>query len=155
MKIIGLTRPVFPWVIKILTICLSLLIINSCSFSRIQADGLYYDALTDKYVYHYVEKMPEYKNGKVDFSQDFIKLFNTNNFQGSEKQTVLKIQFVIDSQGSLIGQRIYNKNLNELSCIEKSALLVVSELQDWSPGKHHDKNVNVLISVIINIDYQE
>ena len=140
------------WVIKILPTLL--LILCGCSSLRHQNSDFYYDALTGEYVYSFVEQMPVYKDEKADFSNDFISLFNIDNFDVTERQTKLIIQFVIDAQGSLIGERIFNKNKDDLSIFEKSALKVVSELQEWIPGKHNNQNVNVIVTYIIHIDYQ-
>lgn len=152
MKNTGITFLAHQWVIKILPTLL--LMLCGCSSLRHQNSDFYYDALTGEYVYSFVEQMPVYKDEKADFSIDFISLFNIDNFDVTERQTKLIIQFVIDAQGNLIGERIFNKNKDELSIFEKSALKVVSELQEWIPGKHNNQNVNVIVTYIIHIDYQ-
>lgn len=113
-----------------------------------------YDYLTKKHVYTIVERMPVYKDGEKDFLDDFIKSFSYDYTQHLDEniQTILRLQFVIDIEGHLIGARIYNKTVDELTTFEKAALKALNLMQDWQAGKHNNKLVNVLITKTIHID---
>ncbi|WP_125235471.1 hypothetical protein [Prevotella sp. OH937_COT-195] len=62
------------------------------------------------------------------------------------------IRLVIDVKGHLIGARIYNKTVDELTAFEKSGLKALNLMQDWQVGMHNNKLVNVLMTKIIHID---
>jgi hypothetical protein len=136
---------------KISLFILILLFNISCySLSHVQNDTQY-DSITRRNVYSFVQEMPIYKNGTNDFLKDFAKAFHYN---GTETQTLVKIQFVIDKKGRLTGARIYGKPKDDMvSPFEKAVLSAVSLLQNWTPGRHMKKNVNVIITQTIHIDY--
>ncbi len=94
-----------------------------CSFAKsLQESSLVtYNELTQKYVYIFVEEMSSYKDGDMAFISDFNKNFQYCSSQYPENniQTMLQIQFIIDSRGNLIGARIYNKSAEELTNFEK------------------------------------
>lgn len=128
----------------------------SCSFAKsLQESSLViYDELTQKYVYIFVEEMPSYKNGDMAFISDFNKNFQYCSSQYPENniQTILQIQFIIDSRGNLIGDRIYNKSAEELTNFEKAGLKAINALNKWKPGIHKGKKVNVILTKTIHID---
>lgn len=129
----------------------------SCSSIKSQQENKHvqYDDLSRKYVYIVVEKMPVYKNGEKDFLDDFIKSFHYDYSQHLNEniQTMLRLQFVIDTKGHLIGARIYDKKPETLTNFEKAGLKTIVMLQSWEAGKHNGKNVNVILTRIINVDY--
>lgn len=99
--------------------------------------------------------MPVYKNGEKDFLDDFIKSFHYDFHPNEDIQTMLRLQFVIDVKGNLIGARIYGKKDESLTNFEKEGLKALILLQDWYPGRHNNKNVNVMLTKIINVDYNK
>jgi hypothetical protein len=128
----------------------------SCSSARGQQENniAQYDDLTRRHVYVFVEKMPYYKSGDMAFMTDFNKYFQYDFSQHSEEniQTKLQVQFVIDDKGNLIGARIYNKAMDELTDFEKAGLKALSSMQNWQAGFHKGKSVNVILTKIIHID---
>ena len=66
--------------------------------------------------------------------------------------TFIVIQFVIDKNGRLIGERIRNKKHN-LSEYEKLVLKEISSIQNWMPGKINGINVNTIVTFPIHIDW--
>lgn len=133
-----------------------------------KSDYFYYDSLTQKEVYVVVEKMPVYKGGDPAFQTrsrkenisaflaDFSKRFTLDESADTEPlQTKLKVQFVIDNEGHLIGARIpYKKEKDKLSAFERSGLKTINSMQDWQPGIHEGKAVNVILTTVIHIDRQ-
>lgn len=104
-------------------------------------------------MYSFVQQMPNYKGGDIALMNDFIKSFNYD-FQPNENyQTKLKFQFIVDTRGNLIGARIYGKKAESLTNFEKAGLKTLVMLKDWKPGKHNNKNVNAILTKIINVDY--
>ncbi|WP_455536756.1 hypothetical protein [Prevotella koreensis] len=96
--------------------------------------------------------MPEYNGGEVAFMKDFSKNFQYTFSENEDIKTKLQFQFVIDDKGHLIGARIYNKTMDELTTFEKSGLKALNLMQDWQAGMHNNKLVNVLITMTIHID---
>lgn len=128
----------------------------SCSsLKNVQDNGLMqYDSLTCKMLYTFVEKMPRYKGGNQAFMSAFGNSFHYEFKKYEDIQTKLRVQFVIDKKGFLIGARIYNKEFEELTNFEKEALKTISSLQNWEPGKHNNKNVNVILTMVIDVGHQ-
>lgn|GEM_PF-1731721 len=133
-----------------------------------KSDFFYCDSLTQKEVYVVVEKMPLYKGSGPTFQThnweesvsaflaDFSKRFTLDDSSNAEPlQTRLEVQFVIDKEGHLIGARIpCKKEGDKLSAFEKSGLKTINSMQNWQPGIHEDKAVNVILRIVIHIDRQ-
>lgn len=117
-------------------------------------DAIQYDNLTQKYVYTFVEQMPNYIGGDSAFMKDFINCFHYRFQQNEDIQTKLRVQFVINTKGLLIGARIYNKETSELTGFEKAGLKALELMQNWDVGKHCNKNVNVILTRTINVDFR-
>ena len=124
----------------------------SCHSVKYQQENLQYDSLTQTNVYIFVEKMPNYNGGEVAFMNDFSKKLQYTFSESGEIKTRLQVQFVIDVKGHLIGARIYNKAIDELTTFEKAVLKALNLMQDWHVGRHNNKLVNVLITKTIHID---
>lgn len=127
----------------------------SCSSLKNVQDNelMQYDSLTRKMVYTFVEKMPQYKGGNIAFIDEFGRKFQYEFEKHEDIQTKLRIQFVIDKKGLLISARIYNKKFEELTNFEKEALKTIYSLQNWESGKHNNKNVDVILTMVIDGDH--
>lgn len=111
-----------------------------------------YDSLTRKMVYTFVEKMPQYKGGNIAFIDEFGRKFHYEFEKHEDIQTRLRVQFVIDKKGALIGARIYNKKYEELTNFEKEGLKTITSIQNWESGKRKKENVNVMLTMVIDVD---
>jgi len=129
----------------------------SCGLAKGQqnSDLVKYDSLTQQNVYVFVEKMPKYRENGVDFIGDFFKYFQCNFSKNGEEsiQTKLHFQFVVDRKGHLIGARIYGKAIDEQTSVDRAGLKALNLMQDWQSGQHNGEPVSVLITKIINIDF--
>ena len=114
--------------------------------------GQQYDSLTHLNVYVVVEEMPEYNCGIKGFMQDFGKNFHYSFDEDKPIQTRLLFQFVIDTEGNLVGARIHNKTPDEYTSFEKAGLKALKLMQNWQPGSHKGESVNVLITKSINVN---
>ena len=127
---------------------------SNCKKQQEEDSFVQYDDLSKKNVHIFVEQMPNYKGGNAALLSDFDKYFHYS-FQANEKmQTKLNFQFVIDTEGHLIGARIRDKEPDTLTNFEKAGLEALTLLQNWEPGKHDGKKVNVILAMPINVDYQ-
>lgn len=126
----------------------------TCTNKHKETNCVVYDKLSKKKVYVFVEKMPEYKGGDNAFTSDFLKVFHYK-FQANENiQTKLQIQFVVDKKGHLVNPRIYNKKTEQLTSFEKKGLEAINLMQNWKAGKCRDKNVDVIITRVIHVDFR-
>ncbi len=92
--------------------------------------------------------MPEYPGGNQAFNLFFLKnyhLSSEKDFQGT-----LKLEFVIDVKGNLIGERILNKENATISVAEKEALRVLRKMPRWRPGICKSKTIPVKVSFPIH-----
>ena len=157
MMIIGIIFPEYLSVIgKYNLLVFTMLCLCSCHFVKRQQENLKYDSLTQQNVYTFVEKMPTYKGGDRAFLNDFGKYFRYDHSHLNiyeDIQTKLYFQFVIDTKGHLIGARIYNREMDKLTAFEKAGLEALYLMQDWQSGEHNGKSVNVLIKIMIHIDF--
>ncbi len=156
MKTIGLILPVRRLVINKYNLLIIIIFSAfSCSSVKSQQENklVQYDDLSRKYVYTFVEQMPNYKGGDIALMADFDKYFHYKFQTNEDIQTKLRVQFVIDTKGHLIGARIYDKKPETLTNFEKAGLKALVLLQSWEAGKHNGKNVNVILTRIINVDY--
>jgi hypothetical protein len=128
--------------------------LNRKEKGQLENNFVKYDSLTQQNVSIFVEKMPAYKDGDMGFMADFGKYFHYK-FQANEDiKTILRVQFVIDTKGRLIGARIYDKKADELTDFEKAGLKALNLMQSWQAGEHNGKLENVLITKVIHIDFQ-
>jgi protein TonB len=112
-----------------------------------------YDSITSKDVYLQVDEMPS-------FSVDERKLteYILNNFiypKQKEYQFTFQLQFIIDPEGKIDGERIRNKSNLALTPAEKELLNIVKKMPDWNPGKCNGRKVPVLITLPLKISLRE
>ena len=152
--------PIFPErLLRVNKCCLlifTIFCLSSCYSVKEQQENVKYDSLTQRNVYFFVEKMPKYNGGDAAFITDFHKNFQYDFFknEGEAIQTTLRIQFVIDTEGHLIGARIFDKRVDELTAFEKAGLKALNLMQNWQSGEHNGKSVNVLMTRMIHINLE-
>jgi len=133
---------------QILSLFVAIQLFFSCGISEktiVQNDSCksQYDRLTKKEVYPFVDEMPVYPGGNIAI----IKFFS-ENFKYPEQdqfQASFQLEFVIDSDGKLIGARIRNKSHTEQTNAESEAIRVLELMPKWEPGKCAGKKVPVLM----------
>ena len=133
---------------QILSFLTTLQLLLSCGVSE-KATTQYdscksqFDPITKKEVYLFVHEMPKYSDGDAGM----IK-FITENFKYPEQdqfQATFDLEFVIDVDGTLLGARIQNKSLVELTNAEREAIRVLESMPRWIPGKCTSQKVPVLM----------
>jgi len=116
-----------------------------CSAQNERNNFVKYDSLTQLYVHPLADEMPKYKDKHMTFLSDFLDHFQYDPTSEEQIQTTLKLQFVIDKKGNLIGARIRDKTNDQYTSFEKAG---------WQPGVFNGEAVNVLISEAIHIHLQ-
>lgn len=124
----------------------------SCKSLEYKHEGVQYDKISRKNVYIVVEDMPQYKGGETLFLEDFANNIQYDFSGNGNLQTRVQVQFVIDKKGHLNGARILGEKSGELSDFEKSVVKALRLTNDWQPGRHNGKPVNVLLTMTINVD---
>lgn len=105
-----------------------------------------YDSIINRIVYTIAGKMPEYVGGEIEILNYIRKNFNytpdANNFQAS-----FRAEFVIDENGVLIGERIRNKKLEDITQAEREFLRMLKSMPKWIAGRCNEKPVPVKINL--------
>lgn len=116
----------------ILNILLALSLSHECPMS--------YDSLLKKDVYTFVDNMPEYNGG-----QRAMLKFITQKYKapGSERFSSIYVEIVIETDGSVAGERIQNKKKDEYTASEIEMLRVFRSMPNWKHGKCDGKSVTV------------
>ena len=149
-----MTKIGWEFLSKISIFCLLFAIITgmfSCKSLEHKQEYTQYDKITRKNVYMVVEEMPQYKGGEGVFLKELANNVQYVYSENDNLQTRVQVQFVIDKKGQLIGARIYGKESDALSELEKAVLKALCQTKDWQAGRQNGKPVNVLLTKAINI----
>ena len=121
-------------------------------FSHTMDCAMEYDLLTKQRVYIIVDKMPEYPGG----NDALLKYFSSNYKQqpSSELQSRFNLEFIIDSKGNILGERIKTSKKN-ITKADKEALRVLKNMPKWRPGKCGSQNVSVKMHIPVTICFAE
>lgn len=132
-------------------IFLSLIFLSCSSIKKNSCKG-HFDEFTSKCVFIFVEKMPSYNdkglydNGKKGLMRYFLKNFNYPK-DLDVFFTKLSIQFIIDENGKLLGERISGKEMKNINPVEAEALRLIRTTQgSWTCGEHRGEAVAVLLT---------
>ena len=106
------------------------------------------DSVLNKVVYKHVDVYPEYVGGKLKFASDLLRglSMSEDDFQAS-----FSLEFIVDFDGRIIGERIKNKNTYTYTPAEKQLLKLLILLPKWKPGMCNNINVPVKIFLPIKI----
>ena len=109
-----------------------------------------FDEFTNKYVCVFSDNMPQFNDSGYF---DMIHYLSANlNYLSVENVTfTFHLMFVVDIDGKVIGARIVDKNINDLTDNERNLLKVVESMKPWRPGKCNELNVPFLIQTRLNI----
>ena len=110
------------------------------------------DDVTMLPVYVYAEEMPKYKDGRMSLLNDFSSLFQHHFKEYEMIQTSATVVFVIDTTGTLIGERIKGKYNDDLTDFERDVLKTIHALQSWTCGRINGNNVNVRMSFPVHVE---
>lgn len=110
----------------------------------------FYDILSNRTIYTFVDKMPEYEGGNVEFVSYLTRHLVIPN--QSFIQASFQIEFVIDSNGQLIMAKFLNKENSELTDLEKAIINVLNNSPSWQSGKCNGRNVPVKLFFPITLN---
>jgi hypothetical protein len=102
----------------------------------------YYDAALKKEVYTGVNKMPSYPGGYSAFLYYFAHHFHQPPPEEAGER-MLNMEFIVDTDGKIIGEKIKGKQKSEYSSYDKDALKVLKSSGKWIPGQCNGKVVPV------------
>lgn len=112
----------------------------------------YLDTLSNLMVYDHVEEMPVFES-RANWTADFINQLSLEGYVFDTKQTKIQVSFVVTDTGQVVGARLIGDDT--LSKDAAAKILHATEVLDtWIPGKHNRKNVCVMITMLIHMDYR-
>jgi Periplasmic protein TonB, links inner and outer membranes len=100
-------------------------------------------------IYSFVDEMPEYPEGQLELLK-----FITNNLKYPEQemfQGTITCSFVVNKEGHLIDIKIYNKNKEDYTPLDKEALRVLGLMPKWKVGKLNGEKVPVRVYLPIKL----
>jgi hypothetical protein len=100
-----------------------------------------YDPSLKKEIYTSVDKMPAYP-GKRDAFLSYFE-FHFQYPGDMSKRGEIHLEFVVDTDGKIIGEKIKNKKTSDLDAQEKDGIKVLKSSGKWIPGKCNGKVVPV------------
>ena len=95
--------------------------------------------------------MPQYNGGTQQLLHDFNQSFTVKHKDVSDSSTLV-FQFVVTKCGNLAMVSILGKEESSYSEYEKEAISVFKGLNNWNPGIHQGKKVDVMMKLPIHVD---
>jgi protein TonB len=110
-----------------------------------------YDVKLKRYVYEYssLDGLPQFPGGMDKFYTYLHKGARAGNSQ--EIQSKVFYSFVVDIDGSVIGEEIPKKRVADYTPLEISGLETIRMLPKWIPGTCNKKKVPVRITIPMTI----
>ncbi len=138
--------------VRIICAMLILLINDSVTAQTIRMDhcSKTYDSISKMDVFTYVDEMPEYPEDSPTMLEFIMK--NIRYPEQDNWQSKFIIEFIIDINGKLINERIYDKvNDDELTAAEKEVLRVFRIMPNWKSGRCFGIPVPVFVKVPLTL----
>lgn len=111
---------------------------------------LHYDSITNKNVYYFVDEMPIFSENKHDNLARYIMEKYVDDPRKVGFQFSVKLRFVIDKEGYLMGAGIFNKEENfTRKCTEEENKIIeiIKSSPKWKPGICSGQRVDVLVKM--------
>jgi hypothetical protein len=109
------------------------------------------DSLTGRKIYRNAEIEPEYAGGEAGLLRRMNKGIKVpDSALSNEIEFQFIVAFIVETDGHITGGRVIRGN----SQVGKQ-ILKVAETLKWSAGKCNGKNVPVLYTLPVNIEYSE
>lgn len=90
---------------------------------------------------------PPLFNGDTNgFHREFNRIAHIMHEDGDTTKRMVEVQFIIDKKGNLIGPRISDKEMNQLNEEEKQVIMVLKQIQNWTPGTYNGETVDVFLT---------
>ena len=108
-----------------------------------------YDTTLKMDIYSFVDKMPEYPGGQqelLEFILKKLKYPEQHVFQGT-----ITYSFAVNKDGELIDKKIYGKNKEDYTPLDKEALRVLDLMPKWKVGECNGKKVPVRVILPIKL----
>jgi len=109
---------------------------------------VHYDSITNRNVYYIVDEMPIFSENKNNNLMKYIMGKYVDDPQKVGIQLSVKLRFVIDKEGNLIGAGLFNKEENFVQNYteeEKQIINIIQTSPKWKPGICSGQKVDVLV----------
>lgn len=110
-----------------------------------------YNAKLKKDVYSSVDEMPEFPEGDLGVMSFIHKHRSLKGVK--DPQSLIKFEIVIDVDGTVIDQKIPNKEPRDYTALEKEYIRVIKLMPKWKPGKCKGKTVPFLYRAKISLNW--
>lgn len=109
-----------------------------------------YDSKLNRNIYTIVDEMPEFPGGLGAMKSYVIRnmSFDDKNIQGT-----LRFEIVIDTDGTVVDEKIPGKELADYSSSDKELLRVLSLMPKWKSGACKNQKVAVRMPMKIYINW--
>ncbi|NDV79993.1 hypothetical protein D0T57_13620 [Dysgonomonas sp. 511] len=139
---------------KLFNFILMIFVVLSCKSQNIDCNyPVIHDSVTNKNVYFYVDKMPIFPIEEGDIGRFIAKKYEDKTKAGM--QFSIKLKFVIDEMGNLIGSRIANKKEREYTEEENMIIDIIKFSPKWDPGICSGIKTNVLLQIRLKFSVDE
>ena len=91
------------------------------------------------------ETAPVYRGEFGSFSREIDKVLESSGVYGDTLSHHIRVQFIIDKKGNLLGARIEGKSRDVLNSIERKIIETVDKMQQWEPGTYDGEPVDVFL----------
>jgi len=108
-----------------------------------------YDPKLKKDVYSFVDERPEFPGG-----QDSMMFFIVKNRSSAAResiQSMVRFEFVIDVDGTILDEKIYNKEPAGYTLLDKDIIRIIRLMPKWKPGKCKNRIVPFRMFIKINV----
>lgn len=126
--------------------------IRDIEFSKTSRCEPIYDTILNKNVYVFTDKMPSFIDNNTYYEEYIMQYFKGSAVTDS-KQFSFVFEFVVDCDGSIVGERIINKEKRKLTNAELDLLRIVKSMKGWIPGECEGIKVPVKITGRVNVSY--
>ena len=90
-------------------------------------------------VFYVVEDMPQYPGG-FEAMQDYVSKMQQKLAQGKNLKGKATVSFTVNGKGKVTDIKVVEKDNDDAA---KGAVMIVSTMEDWTPGKQRGKSVPV------------
>lgn len=98
-----------------------------------------YDPKLKKDVYSFVDERPEFPRGQDSMMMFIMK--NRSFAANRSSQSSVRFEFVIDVDGTILDEKIGNKEPNDYTLVDKDFIRIIGLMPKWRPGKCKNRTV--------------
>jgi len=107
-----------------------------------------YDSVIKRTVFITAEDLPTFPGGKVAMMKYLRENFIYTDRESGQNRFI--VEFVVNEDGMVVGERIRSKEPKDISEVESELLKVVASMPKWNPAKCNGAYVPFRLIIPIN-----